>query len=292
MTTMIVDAHHHFWNLDREPMPWMTDDHDAIRRTFEPADLEPLLDRAGVGTTVLVQAACSDFDTDSMFDHATRHAWIGGVIAWIDLLSPERTRERLDELRRRPKLRGFRHLIHDEPDPHWILQDELLESLALLEEERLILELPCVFPRHLGDVPVLAASLPGLTIVIDHLGKPPLGTAEMRRWAELLAAAAAQPNVSGKISGLNTMLTSSDWDADDLREAVAVAVEHFGADRLVCGSDWPVALLNGDYEKVWRETVRVVEDVAPDNAERLLSGNALRLYDLEQASAATLGGGA
>ena len=128
--------------------------------------------------------------------------------------------------------------------------------------------------------------------MIDHLGKPPLGTDEMGDWAALLAAAAAQPNVAAKISGLNTMLASPDWDARDLRDAVAVAVEHFGADRLVCGSDWPVALLNGSYEKVWRETVRVVEDVAPADAERLLSGTALRLYDLERVPAATLGGGA
>ena len=141
-------------------------------------------------------------------------------------------------------------------------------------------------------MPELAASLPGLTIVIDHLGKPPLGTGEMGDWAALLAAAAAQPNVAAKISGLNTMLASPDWGARDLRDAVAVAVEHFGADRLVCGSDWPVALLNGSYEKVWRETVRVVEDVAPADAELLLSGTALRLYDLERVPAATLGGGA
>jgi L-fuconolactonase len=288
---MIVDAHHHFWNLDREPMPWMTDDHAAIRRTFEPADLEPLLDRAGVGTTVLVQAACTDLDTDSMFEHAAAHAWIGGVIAWIDLRSPGRTRERLDELLRRPKLRGFRHLIHDESDAHWILQDEVLESLGLLEEQRLILELPCVFPRHLGDVPELAASFPGLTIVVDHLGKPPLGTGEMDEWAALLAAAASRPNVAAKISGLNTMLASPDWTARDLRDAVAVAVEQFGADRLLCGSDWPVALLNGSYEQVWSETVRVVEDVAPADAELLLAGTAVRLYDLERVPAATLGGG-
>ena len=289
---MIVDAHHHFWNLDRQAMPWMTDDHAAIRRTFEPADLEPLLDRTGVGATVLVQAACSDLDTDSMFEHAAAYTWIGGVIAWIDLRSPDRTRERLDELMQQPKLRGFRHLIHDERDPHWILQDEVLESLALLEQRQLILELPCVFPRHLGDVPELAASLPGLTIVIDHLGKPPLGTAEMGEWAALLAAAASRSNVVAKISGLNTMLASPDWSARDLRDAVAVAVEHFGAHRLLCGSDWPVALLNGSYEKVWSETVRVVEDVAPADADRLLAGTALRLYDLERVPAATLGGGA
>jgi L-fuconolactonase len=286
---VIVDAHHHFWNLEQEAMPWMTAEHDVIRRTFEPADLEPLLERAGVSRTVLVQAACSDSDTDFMFEHAAVHEWIGGVIAWVDLRSPARALERLDELRRQPKLRGIRHLIHDEPDPHWILRSDVLESLALLEQRRLILELPCVYPRHLGDVPELATRFPDLTIVIDHLGKPPLGSDEMGRWAEAMSAAAAHGNAVAKISGLNTALAASDWDADDLAGAVGVALEAFGPSRLMCGSDWPVALLNGDYERVWRETVRVISDCAPQHAEQLLSQNALRLYDLDGAMAPAAG---
>jgi L-fuconolactonase len=278
---VIVDAHHHFWNLEREPMPWMTAEHGVIRRSFEPTDLEPLLERAGVSRTVLVQAACSDSDTDSMFEHAARHEWIGGVIAWADLRSPARALERLDELAMQPKLRGIRHLIHDEPDPHWILQDDVLESLALLERRQLILELPCVYPRHLGDVPELATCFPDLTIVIDHLAKPPLGSDAMTRWAEALHAAAAHGNAVAKVSGLNTALAASDWDAGDLVEAVGVALDAFGPSRLMCGSDWPVALLNGDYERVWRETVRVISDCAPQQAEQLLSQTALRVYHLD-----------
>jgi L-fuconolactonase len=286
---VIVDAPHHFWNLEREAMPWMTAEHGVIRRTFEPADLEPLLRRAGVSRTVLVQAACSDSDSDSLFEHAARHTWIGGVVAWVDLRSPARALERLDELALQPKLRGVRHLIHDEPDPHWILRDEVLESLALLEQRQLILELPCVYPRHLGDVPELATSFPDLTIVIDHLGKPPLGTREMEGWAEALRTAAAHGNVAAKISGLNTALAAADWDARHLAEAVGVALEAFGPSRLMCGSDWPVALLNGDYERVWRETVRVISDCAPQHAEQLLSQTALRLYDLDPACAPAAG---
>jgi L-fuconolactonase len=277
---VIVDAHHHFWNLERGALPWMTDAHSVIRRTFEPADLEPSLQQAGVSQTVLVQAACTDADTDSMFEHAAAHEWIGGVVAWIDLRSPGRAHERLGELARQPKLRGIRHLIHDEPDPHWVLQDEVLESLALLEQRQLILELPCVYPRHLADVPGLAARFPRLTIVIDHLGKPPLASGELGRWDDQLRAAASHGNVAAKISGLNTALAAGDWDADDLAEAVAVALGAFGPERLVCGSDWPVALLNGDYVGVWRETVRVIEQLDPLHAEQLLSGNALRLYGL------------
>jgi L-fuconolactonase len=278
---MIVDAHHHLWDLEREALPWMGDAHAVIRRTFEPEELEPLLVRCGVTTTVLVQAANTDSDTDAMLQQAARHAWIGGVVGWIDLSSPARTAQRLGELRGHPRLRGFRHLIHDEEDPHWILRDAVLASLSLLEAQGMLLELPCVYPRHLGDVPELASAFPRMTIVIDHLGKPPLGSSELDRWARDLRTAAASPNVHAKISGLSTMLTSSDWLASDLRPAVEVAVDAFGADRLVCGSDWPVSLLNGGYEKLWRETVRVLEDVAPSGLERLLSGTALRLYDLE-----------
>jgi L-fuconolactonase len=277
---MIVDAHHHLWNLEREALPWMGDQHAGIRRTFEPQELEPLLVRCGVTTTVLVQAANTDSDTDAMLQQAARHAWIGGVVGWIDLSSPERTAQRLGELRGHPWLRGFRHLIHDEDDPHWILRDAVLASLSLLEARGMILELPCVYPRHLGDVPELASAFPRMPIVIDHLGKPPLGSSEMDRWAGVLRTAAASPNVHAKVSGLNTILTSGDWLAADLRPAVEVAVDAFGVDRLVCGSDWPVSLLNGSYEKVWRETVRVLDDVAPSGLERLLSGTAVRLYDL------------
>jgi L-fuconolactonase len=277
---MIVDAHHHLWDLEREALPWMSDAHARIRRTFEPQELEPLLVRAGVTTTVLVQAANTDSDTDAMLQQAADHAWIGAVIGWIDLGSPERTAQRLGELSDQPALRGFRHLIHDEDDPHWILREDVLASVSLLEAAGMILELPCVYPRHLGDVPELARAFPQLTIVIDHLGKPPLGSSEMDRWAGVLRTAAESPRVHAKISGLNTMLTSSDWLASDLRPAVVAAVDAFGVDRLVCGSDWPVSLLNGSYEKVWRETVRVLHDVPPGGLDRLLSGTAVRLYDL------------
>jgi L-fuconolactonase len=280
---MIVDAHHHLWNLEREALRWMTDEHAAIRRSFEPADLEPLLAAAGVDRTVLVQSACSDSDSDFMFEHAARCDWIGAVVAWVDLRSPPRARERLDELEREPKLRGIRHLIHDEPEPHWILQADVLESLELLEQRGLILELPCVYPRHLGDVPELAARFPRLTIVIDHLGKPPIHAPEMESWAEQLRAASSHGNVAAKISGLNTVLPAGEWDAGDLVDPVSAALEAFGPDRLVCGSDWPVSLLNGDYARVWRETVRVIERLAPQHAAHLLAHNAVRLYDLDRA---------
>ena len=277
---MIVDAHQHFWNPAREALPWITAEHALIDRAFAPDDLQPLLERDGIDVTVLVQSVCSDADTDAMFEHARAYPWIGAVTAWVDLASPRLAVARLDELASQPALRGVRHLIHDEDDPHWILRPRVLESLALLEERGLVLELPCVFPRHLADVPELARRFPGLAIVIDHLGKPPIGTDAMPAWEAELRATAEFGNVVAKISGLNTALDRRDWDAADLRAPVEVAFDCFGPDRLLCGSDWPVALLNGDYARVWDETVQIVEEVARDDASRLLGGNAARVYAL------------
>jgi L-fuconolactonase len=278
---MTVDAHHHFWNPARIPQPWMTDEHAAIARAFEPADLEPLLRSVGITRTVLVQSAASDDDTDYMFELAAQVPWVGGIVAWCAIDDEGRARARLEELRRRPKLRGIRHPIHQEDDPHWLLRRDVQPGLALLESLRLVLELPAVFPHHLGDVPELARRYPALTIVVDHLGKPPLGTDRMEMWEELLRAAADVPNVHAKISGLNTVAPAVAWTAADLEPAVRVAVDAFGARRLVCGSDWPVALLNGDYGRVWRETAAAIERVVGSDTEQILTATAMTLYRLD-----------
>ena len=259
----------------------MTDAHAAIARPFEPADLEPLLRTVGVMRTVLVQSAARDDDTDYMFELASEAQWVGAVVAWCRLDDVGEARTRLQELRERPKFRGVRHLIHQEADPHWIMRPDVQVTLELLETMELVLELPAVYPDHLGDVPELARRNPGLTIVIDHLGKPPLGTPDIQHWEELVRAAAEWPNVYAKVSGLNTVVQTPDWGATDLEPAVRVAVDAFGARRLVCGSDWPVALLNGDYERVWRETTAAIWRVAGSDADQIVTMTATTLYRLD-----------
>ena len=118
-------------------------------------------------------------------------AWVGAVTAWLPLADPTRCRRRLAELVHHSKFRAVRHLIHDEPDPHWIMQPEVLESLALVVESRLILELPVVFPHHFRDTAELAGRFPDLRLVIDHLGKPPIGSDRMDEWEALIRSCAS-----------------------------------------------------------------------------------------------------
>jgi len=277
---MKVDSHIHLWDLRHTPQPWMSDEHAAIARPYGPADIAPLLERNRIDSVILVQGACLDSDTDYLLEEAARSDWIGALTAWVSLEDPDRARRRLDELERSPKLRAVRHLSHNEPD-HWLLRAPVLESIAMVDERELILEVPVVFPRHFDDVVSLAERFPRLRIVIDHLGKPPLGSPQMARWESELRDAAEHSNVLAKVSGLNTALNWAEWSVEDLRPAVEIALDCFGPERLMCGSDWPVALLNGDYDRVWQVTAEAIAAAAPNAASLLLGENARRVYRLE-----------
>jgi L-fucono-1,5-lactonase len=263
----VIDAHQHFWNLEKVSYPWLTPALAPIRRTFEPPDLEPLLRAAGVDATVLVQAADSYEDTDAMLARAGAYPWIAAVVGWVPLDRPDEAAAAVERYRARPAFAGVRHLIHDDPDPDWVVQDAVIEGLGILAAADLTFDLVGVLPRHLEHVVTLAERVPGLRIVIDHLNKPKIKEKGWEPWATLLARAAECPAVHAKVSGLNTAADREHWTAADLRPYVEHALEVFGPRRLMFGSDWPVANLAGDYAKVWRETNAVLADLPePDRA--------------------------
>ncbi|TDE16015.1 amidohydrolase family protein [Jiangella asiatica] len=278
----VVDAHQHFWDLEAVAYPWLTPDQGPIYRTFGWADLEPELTAAGVDVTVLVQAANSVEDTEAMIAQADRHPEVAGVVGWADLTDAGAARAVLDRFAPDPRFVGIRHLIHDEPDPDWLLQDAVLDNLGLLVEYDLSFDVVAVLPRHLEHVPTLAARHPGLRLVIDHLAKPPISTREWEPWARLLRRAAEHPNVHAKVSGLNTAADWSTWSAADLAPYVEHAVDVFGAGRLMYGGDWPVSVLAGGYQPVWRATLELLEPLSDDDRRRVLGGTAADFYRLPE----------
>lgn len=278
MASRRIDTHQHFWDLAAVEYPWLTPAAGPIYRTFTPDELAPQLAAAGIDGTVLVQSANSYADTDSMLHNADRYPWINAVIGWVPLLQPDEAAAALDRYGRHPRFRGIRHLIHDEPDPDWVVQDRVLEGLQQMADRRLIFEVVAVFPNHLKHVPALARRFPTLTLVIDHLAKPPIKAREMEPWASQLAAAAAFPNVYAKVSGLNTAADPARWSADDLKPYIDHAIACFGADRLMFGSDWPVCTLAGDYAQVWRETNRALDGRPQVEIDAILGGTAQRVY--------------
>jgi L-fuconolactonase len=138
-------------------------------------------------------------------------------------------------------------------------------------------------PSALAHVPTICDRHPDLRLVIDHLGKPPIrgSEAQFRSWRHLLARAAESPRVYAKVSGLYPAVgDTTAWTADDLRAVVAVALEIFGPDRLMLGSDWPVSVLAGGYGRVWGQLSRIVEELDPAERSALLGGTASAFYGL------------
>jgi L-fuconolactonase len=280
MAPLKVDAHQHFWNLDLVDYPWLTSDLAPIQRTFEPPELEPQLRAAGIDYTVLVQAANSYADTDFMLQQADRYHWIGAVVGWVPLLEPAEAERALTRYAAHPAFRGVRHLIHDELDPDWIVQERALEGLQVLAAAGISFDFVAVFPNHLKHVPTVAERVPDLRIIIDHLAKPPLRTGNLEQWAAELAAAARYPNVYAKLSGLNTVVDWDTWSAADIKPAIDRAIDIFGTERLMFGSDWPFSTLAGDYAKVWAETNRALEGRSARELEQLLGGTAIQAYNI------------
>ena len=275
-----IDAHQHFWNLAKVEYPWLKPEFGPLYRTYEPPELVPQLQAAGIARTVLVQAANSAEDTVAMLTQADTYDWIGAVVGWVPLLDPEATQRALERYTRHPKFRGVRHLIHDEPDPDWVVQERVIEGLRVLAAFGVPYEVVAIYPKHLGHVPTLAEKVPGLTLVIDHLAKPPIKDGQLGGWAELMKVAAAYPQVHAKVSGLNTAADWNNWSAADLRPCIDLALAQFGAGRLMFGSDWPVCVLAGDYAKVWAETNKAIAGYSLEDREAILGGTAQRVFRL------------
>ena len=275
---MVIDAHLHLWNTGRLHYEWLQrPEHAAINRTYSIADFRSRAAQAGVDRAVLVQADDSAADTEAMFEVASAHPEIAGVVAWVPLDRPDQAAAQLDRLQAQPAFAGIRNLIHDQPDPDWLLRPAVWEGLALLERRGIPFDVISVLPRHLSHVPVMSERYPALRMVLDHLAHPPLG-ADLGEWRTLLTAAARNPLVYAKVSGLYP--AQEGWTAEDLRGVVEFAFELFGPDRLMFGSDWPVAELGGGYAKMRTELSKLIDQLPPAGRDAVLGGTATRYYAL------------
>lgn len=277
ITPALVDAHQHFWDLESGGYSWPTPVEAAIHRTFRPEELTPELRAAGVDATVVVQATDSLADTDAMLDAAGRHPWVAGVVGWLPLADRAAAELELDA--RRGRLCGVRHLIHWEADPEWLLRADVQAGLDLLAEQRLPFDVVAVFPDHLPLVPAVADAHPDLVLVIDHLAKPPFRSAGWDRWVAAMRRAADRPTVRAKVSGLDTA-AGPGWTVDELRPAWDVALDAFGPERLLFGSDWPVCLLVSSYSEVVSAARELAAELTPSEQDRVLGGTAIEVYRL------------
>ena len=120
MVSRILDSHQHFWRYSPQKYPWIGEDMNVLKNDFLPAELGEIYASQGVSGSIAVQAEQSEEETGFLLDLADEHPYIMGVVGWVDLQNPQLS-SRLEHYSSKKKLRGFRHLIQDEPDRNFIL---------------------------------------------------------------------------------------------------------------------------------------------------------------------------
>lgn len=278
----VVDAHHHVWDLAVRDQDWITGEALApLRRDFTLEDLEPEARAAGVCATVLVQTVTVAGETPEFLALADRSELVAGVVGWTDLTAPDiaDTLAALRELPGGDRLVGLRHQVQSEPDPEWLLRPDVLRGLAAVAAAGLVHDL-VILPHQMPAATRAAAALPGLVLVLDHAGKPPVATGRTRPWADDLRAFAALPNTVCKLSGLVTEADWGAWTPEDLRPYAETVIDAFGPGRLMFGSDWPVCRLAATYAEVLDTARTLIQELSEDERAAVLATTAERVYGL------------
>jgi len=283
---LVIDAHQHFWQLGREPFnyDWLqAPGHGPICRDRLPDDLLPHLQHAAVDRTVLVQTQHQLEENRWALGLAEQYDFIAGIVGWVDLVSDD-CEKQLTELLDHPRFVGIRHGAQNEADDDFLIRDDVIAGLRILEKHRCPFDL-LLRLQHLRHAATLGQLLPDLPLVINHLAKPRIGEQQIGDWEKELQAAAAMPNIFCKLSGMITEADWQSWKPADLKPYVEIALEAFGPQRCMFGSDWPVCELAGSYQQVHGALVEVLGPISGDEQRALFGGTAARFYGLKIDSA-------
>lgn len=276
---MRIDSHQHFWVYDPNVHSWMNEEMAVIQKDFLPQDLKPHFDVLGFDGCVAVQASQSEAENSFLLSLAEKHSFVKGVVGWIDLQSKDIS-DRLDFYTHFPKIKGFRHILQDEPDIDLMLRPTFLNGISKLKDFGYTYDI-LIFPQHLANAFILAKTFPNQLFVIDHLAKPNIKMGEIDQWKKDLQNIASLDNVHCKISGMVTEAEWNNWKTEDFTPYIETVLESFGIERVMYGSDWPVCTLSASYENVLGITQNFFSKLSPDEQESFFGRNASRFYNLE-----------
>jgi L-fuconolactonase len=278
---VIIDAHHHIWDLAVRDQDWITgDDMAVIRRDFSVDDLRPLAAAAGVTATIMVQTVTVAEETPEMLAGVVDDPLVAGVVGWTDLTSPG-IADVLAELRAGhggDRLVGIRHQVQGEPDPDWLRRADVIRGLQAIADAGLAYDL-VITPNQIPAAVYAAGAVPYLRFVLDHAGKPAIAAGELEAWAAPIRALALHPNVTCKLSGLVTQAGPA-TPVHAFKPYADVILDAFGPDRLMFGSDWPVCLLASTYPDVMDLTRTLLSGLDEHDKAAVFGTTAARVYRL------------
>lgn len=280
----IVDSHVHLWDPERYEIPWLGGE-PTLDRRFGPDEYRAQTRGIDVEAFVYVEVDIAKeyafLEVRRAEAYAAEEPRLRGIVASAPLEYGERVRPFLEALVGvGPRVKGVRRLLQGEADPAFCLRPGFVRGVELLAEFGLSFD-ACVYHHQMPAVVELARRAPAVPFVLDHVGKPDIRHGLLDPWRDHIAQLAALPNAVCKVSGLVTEADHAAWTADDLAPYVGHVLATFGEDRVLFGSDWPVATLASTYPR-WVETLDGLTAELPDAARRKLwADNARRVYRLD-----------
>ena len=275
---MKIDSHHHFWKYNPAEYSWISDRMSMLRRDFMPGGLEKEIKTAGIDAAVSVQARQTLQETEWLLELAGKHAFIKGVVGWVPLAAPD-VRFHLEKFSERPKLKGVRHVVQDEPDERFILREDFNSGIRALADYGLVYDI-LIFERHLPAATEFVDRHPNQRFVLDHLAKPKVKENAVEPWRENIRRLAERQNVFCKLSGLATEADWNDWTDGQLSVYLETVLDAFGPRRVMFGSDWPVCLLASSYAGWHDIVVRFCDKLSSDERYRIFGETAIDAYGL------------
>jgi len=276
---MRIDAHQHFWRYNAAEFGWIDDSMSSLQRDFLPEDLMPELEGAGFHGSIAVQARQSLEETRWLLELAASSPLILGVVGWVDLRSPE-VRSQLQSFAGSPKLVGVRHIVQGEPDERFLLQPEFLRGIGVLEEVDLTYDI-LIYPRHLPVAAEFVRHFPRQRFVLDHLAKPLIKSGSIHPWDAGMRELAGFPNVFCKLSGMVTEADWRNWKPEHMTPYLEIALDCFGPERLMIGSDWPVCTVAASYPQTMNVVLDYFAKYPAEVQQAVLGGNAQRFWKLK-----------
>ena len=274
---MIIDSHQHFWKYMPERDTWIDETMEVLRRDFLPEDLAPILKANQVSGCIAVQADQSEEETEFLLSCAAAHPFIKGVVGWVDLCASNLD-ERLAFFSKKPLLKGVRHMVQAENED-FLLLEEVQRGIGKLSKYNLTYDL-LVFPHQLPAAVTLVKQFPEQKFVLDHLAKPAISEPISKTWLTQIGRLSENQNVFCKFSGMVTETKGYQFEADDFAPFLDVVFEHFGPDRILFGSDWPVCLLAAQYQNVLRIITNYLNAFDQSVKNKVLEENAIAFYNL------------
>ena len=280
---MRVDSHHHLWDLSIRPQDWMVGNGmEPVARNFDTNDLRAAIAGTRIEKTVLVHATTTYDETYELLEIAQSDETVIAVVGWLQIDSPDAIAhcEKYLAAPGGSYLKGIRDVAQDLPDSQYLAKPQSIATVQQLGKMGLTYDILTKTPELKAAIDLVKAC-PDVQFVLDHISKPYIAKGEVEPWKSLITELASFENVSCKISGMVTEAKWNTWATQDFVPYVDHIIESFSPQRLMFGSDWPVALLAApSYSEVVQLAERLTATLSQTESELFWHENVLSAYKI------------